>query len=100
MCGGAIISDFIPPAQSQRVTAGLLWPDLKKSISGKRFYASRRLRSGIFGLEDDFETDFQEFKDESDVDDDEDMVDSKPFAFSAGKSSSTRGKTPLFVLGS
>lgn len=91
MCGGAIISDFIPAARSQRVTADLLWPDLKKSSSGKRFYAGRPLRSEIFGLEDDFEADFQEFKDESDVDDDEDMVDSKPFAFSAGKSSSTRG---------
>ena len=91
MCGGAIISDFIPAARSQRVTADLLWPALKKSSSGKRFYAGRPLRSEIFGLEDDFEADFQEFKDESDVDDDEDMVDSKPFAFSAGKSSSTRG---------
>lgn len=91
MCGGAIISDFIPAARSQRVTADLLWPDLKKSSSGKRFYAGRPLRSEIFGLEDDFEADFQEFKDESDVDDDEDMADSKPFAFSAGKSSSTRG---------
>lgn len=91
MCGGAIISDFIPPARSQRVTADLLWPDLKKTSSGKRFYAGRPLRSDIFGLGDDFEADFQEFKDESDVDDDEDMVDSKPFAFSAAKSSSTRG---------
>ncbi|KAM5579657.1 ethylene-responsive transcription factor RAP2-12 [Rosa sericea] len=94
MCGGAIISDFIPPTRSRRVTADFLWPDLKKSSSGRRFAGGGRpLRSEIHGLDDDFEADFQEFKDESDVDDDEEMVDSKPFAFSAGKttSSATRG---------
>ncbi|XP_004303745.1 PREDICTED: ethylene-responsive transcription factor RAP2-12-like [Fragaria vesca subsp. vesca] len=88
MCGGAIISGFIPPTRSRRVTADFLWPDLKKSSSGKRFSSGGRpLRSEIFGLDDDFEADFQEFKDDSDVDDDEDMLDSKPFAFSAGKPS-------------
>ncbi|XP_050383857.1 ethylene-responsive transcription factor RAP2-12-like [Argentina anserina] len=88
MCGGAIISDFIPPTRSRRVTADFLWPDLKKSSSGKRFSAGGRPRgSGILGLDDDFEADFQDFKDESDVDDDEDMLGSKPFAFSAGKPS-------------
>jgi len=38
-------------------------------------------------LDDDFEADFQDFKDDSDVDDDEDVLDSKLFAFSAGKPS-------------
>ncbi|KHG20734.1 Ethylene-responsive transcription factor RAP2-12 -like protein [Gossypium arboreum] len=36
MCGGAIISDFIPPARLRRLTADYLWPDLKKSGSKKR----------------------------------------------------------------
>ncbi|XP_059287674.1 ethylene-responsive transcription factor RAP2-12-like [Lycium ferocissimum] len=58
MCGGAIISDLIPPPRSsRRLTAEYLWgfSDLKK---------------------DDFEADFQQFKD---CDDD---LDVKPFAFS------------------
>ncbi|KAL6204108.1 hypothetical protein ACLB2K_021377 [Fragaria x ananassa] len=50
MCGGAIISGFIPPTRSRRVTADFLWPDLKKSSSGKRFSSGgrplRRLSSG------------------------------------------------------
>nr|AUZ96384.1 AP2 domain class transcription factor [Malus domestica] len=94
MCGGAIISDFIAPAaRSRRLTADYLWPDLKKPSSGKRF--SKPLRSEIVDLDDDFEADFQEFKDESDVDEDDEMVDFKPSAFSAGKPSSARGSTAV-----
>lgn len=92
MCGGAIISDFIAPTRS-RLTADYLWPDLKKSSSGKRF--SKPLRPEIVDLDDDFEADFQEFKDESDVDEDDDMVEAKPSAFSAGKPSSARSKPYL-----
>ncbi|KAI4329037.1 hypothetical protein L6164_021344 [Bauhinia variegata] len=90
MCGGAIISEFIPatPVRSRRLTADYLWPDLKKSSSGRHF--SKLLRPEIIDLGDDFEADFREFKDDSDidVDDDEDfMVDVKPFTFSAAKPS-------------
>ncbi|GMI77838.1 ETHYLENE RESPONSE FACTOR 74, related to AP2 12 [Hibiscus trionum] len=85
MCGGAIISDFIPPARSsRRLTADFLWPDLKKSGFKKR--SGRRYSKPAIDLDDDFETDFQEFKDEgSDVDD----YDVKPFAFSAAKKSAS-----------
>ena len=88
MCGGAIISDFIPATaagKSRRVTADCLWPDLKKSVSGKRF--SKPLRPEVVTLDDDFEADFREFKDDSDIDEAEDdvdlLVDAKPFAFTA-----------------
>ncbi|KAK9280970.1 hypothetical protein L1049_003861 [Liquidambar formosana] len=90
MCGGAIISDFIPPSRSCRVTADYLWPDLKKSApsSGNSRY-SKPARSDIVDVddEDDFEADLQAFKDESD-DEEEDV---KPFAFNASKPRSSRG---------
>lgn len=90
MCGGAIISDFIPsPTERRRLTADYLWPDLKKKSgskggSGKRY--SKQI--SVIDLDDDFEADFQEFKDdESDADEfgyvDDVMADIKPFAFSA-----------------
>ncbi|KAK7285687.1 hypothetical protein RJT34_20465 [Clitoria ternatea] len=66
MCGGAIISDFIPAAvtaRSRRLTAEFLWPDLNKRSSGNP------LRPGVIDLDDDFEADFREFKDDSDIDD-------------------------------
>ncbi|KAI9085820.1 hypothetical protein K1719_032234 [Acacia pycnantha] len=79
MCGGAIISDFIPAAvvaaagrgggRARRCTADYLWPNLNKIGSA----------------------DFREFKDDSDIDVDEDDVDVKPFASSAIKPS----KKPL-----
>lgn len=83
MCGGAIISDFIPPTRSRRVTADFLWPNLKKSISGNRF--SKPLWDDN---NDEFEADFNDFKDDvSDVDDEEEVVvaDVKPYAFSAAR---------------
>ncbi|CAN8321895.1 unnamed protein product [Cochlearia groenlandica] len=58
MCGGAIISDFIPPPSSRRVTSEFLWPDLKKNSSKKK-------RSSFFDLDDDFEADFHGFNDDS-----------------------------------
>ncbi|CAD5185771.1 unnamed protein product [Musa acuminata subsp. malaccensis] len=70
MCGGAIISDFIPlaTAASQRVMAEHLWPGLEK---GKQ--TTRRRRRGVEvpdddDDDDDFEADFQEFSDETQVD--------------------------------
>nr|GMC50011.1 ethylene-responsive transcription factor RAP2-12-like [Ipomoea batatas] len=83
MCGGAIISDFKPPSRSsRRLTADLLWgrADLsggkKSNTSGSHY--SKPLRSELVVLDDDFEADFQDFKDHS-----YGQVDAKPFAFSA-----------------
>lgn len=79
MCGGAIISDFIPTAKSRRLTADYLWPDLKKAKKAKK--------SAVEINDDaDFEADFQEFNEtgvESDDDDDDvvEIADPKPFFF-------------------
>lgn len=96
MCGGAVISDFIPTGRSHKLTADYLWPDLngagaKKVNSGY----SKPLRSGIINVDDDdddeaFEADFLEFKDESD----EDISvteDFKPFSFGVFKSKLSSG---------
>lgn len=83
MCGGAIISGFIPPTRSRRVTGEHLWPNLKKPAFGNQF--SKPVKSDIIDIDDDFETDFQHFKDDSDLDFDvEELVDIKPLSFSAG----------------
>jgi len=75
MCGGAIISDFIPagPAgRSRRVTADILWPDLKKRFSNPL-------------LDDDFEAGFREFKDDSEIEDDDDEDEDVDFMVLGGK---------------
>ncbi|KAK4349786.1 hypothetical protein RND71_029099 [Anisodus tanguticus] len=85
MCGGAIISDYIAPNRtSRRLTAELLWGniDLIKKQKNPSNYHSKHLRSEVVDLDDDFEADFQDFKELSDVE-----VDVKPFAFSASKHS-------------
>lgn len=88
MCGGAIISDIVPPARSsRRLTSELLWGHANLTSAGGRnkkssgsFY-SRGMRSANFDLDDEFEADFQEFK-ECDDDDEVEEVDVKPpFAF-------------------
>ncbi|KAI3786227.1 hypothetical protein L1987_45362 [Smallanthus sonchifolius] len=68
MCGGAILSDIIAPTanRSRRLTADLLW--------NTNNYLSKPPRSDAY---DEFEADFQGFKDQVEVD--------KPFAFSASK---------------
>ncbi|KAJ0249311.1 AP2/ERF domain-containing protein [Hirschfeldia incana] len=72
MCGGAIISEFIPPPKSRRVTSEFIWPDLKKKS---------KKRSSFFDLDDEFEADFKGFKDDdSSFDCDTDV---KPFVFAA-----------------
>lgn len=87
MCGGSIISDYIDPSRtSRRLTAEFLWGrfDLGKKQKNPNNYHSKakHLRSEVV---DDFEADFQDFKELSD---DEDVqVDVKPFAFSASKHS-------------
>ena len=97
MCGGAIISDYIPTG---RVTADHLWPDLAKGKSKKGGSGySKPLRSGaVVDLDNDdddkdFEADFLEFKDESD---DEISVihDVKPFANRASKPKAPHGIIP------
>ncbi|THU53183.1 hypothetical protein C4D60_Mb10t11700 [Musa balbisiana] len=68
MCGGAIISDFIPlaTAASRRVMAEHLWPGLEK---GKQTRGRRRRGVEVpDDDDDDFEADFQEFSDETQVD--------------------------------
>ncbi|XVE51793.1 hypothetical protein DITRI_Ditri02bG0070000 [Diplodiscus trichospermus] len=89
MCGGAIISNFILPTQSRRLTADYLWPDLIKSGSKKG--SAKRYSKTVIDLDDDIEVDFQEFKDEEpDVDDyDHVLADVKSFAFSATKKPSS-----------
>ncbi|OIW20780.1 hypothetical protein TanjilG_23146 [Lupinus angustifolius] len=78
MCGGAIISDFIPAdgaalGMSRRVTADILWPNLRKKTR-KKF--SKLLRPETVVLNDDFEDDFRNFKDDSDIEDDDEFMES------------------------
>ncbi|KAG8380210.1 hypothetical protein BUALT_Bualt07G0169700 [Buddleja alternifolia] len=92
MCGGAIISDFIPPASrsSRRLTSDLLWGGASANLNTKK-KNPRKYQSNppIIDLDDDFEADFQEFKDYSD---DEKEIDSKKnFAFSASIKSGFKG---------
>lgn len=114
MCGGAIISDFIPAAavaaagrggRSRRLTADYLWPDLSKLVGSDRKFCKPLKTESVIDLDDDFEADFREFKDDSDVDVDEDddddlVIDVKPFAVSGGKASKrsilSRGKLCFF----
>ncbi|KAF2580417.1 hypothetical protein F2Q68_00003423 [Brassica cretica] len=80
MCGGAIISDFIPSPRSRRVTSEFIWPDQKKK---------KKKRPSFSDFDYEFEADFQGFKDDSsfDCDDDFDVdfffADVKPFVFTA-----------------
>lgn len=87
MCGGAILSDLIPPPR--RVTAGDLWLEKtkKQQQQKKKNKGARRLPLRQ-EEEDDFEADFEEFEvDSGDSDlelgeeDDDDVVEIKPAAF-------------------
>lgn len=97
MCGGSIISDFIQPSRSsRRLTAELLWgsgADLIGTQKNKKKnptnYYSKPLRSGIVDFDDEFEADFQDFKDHSD-DEIVELEDVKPFAFSSAELSGNR----------
>ncbi|XP_072973691.1 ethylene-responsive transcription factor 1-like [Typha angustifolia] len=87
MCGGAIISDFIPTPASRRVTAECLWPGRKNKKNNK----GRRSR-----IEEDFEADFREFNDESgeeDESEEEEQLDVKPFASAPKVPFSREGST-------
>lgn len=97
MCGGAIISGYIPPTgnlRSRRLTAEYLWSELKRS--GNKKYSKPI-------VDDDFEADFQGFNDEEvkseleeddDVDVDTDLLaDVKPLSFSSpAPSQKSRGE--------
>jgi EREBP-like factor len=97
MCGGAIISDIIAPARSRRLTtADFLWPSDAKKKNNPSNYFSKPLRSEIVDLGDDFEADFQDFKDYSEGEDENDDV-VKPFAFSASKSGLSHGSRSTSV---
>ena len=92
MCGGAVISDYIPPGVTRRLTADYLWPDLNsaKTNKGNSGY-SKPLRSKDDDDYDDtdadkaFEADFLDFKDESDEETFMKSKDSKPFSFGVFK---------------
>lgn len=85
MCGGAIISDFIPTSRTRRLTADYPWHNPKKNPQN---YHSKPVRSEVVDVDNDFEADFQEFNDHSDFDED---IDIKPFAFTSSKSSFSTG---------
>ncbi|KAK4479196.1 hypothetical protein RD792_014707 [Penstemon davidsonii] len=101
MCGGAIISDLLAPEgrPSRRLTADLLWGSGAAGLKKKNLwnYHSKPLRSEpIVDLDDDFEADFQDFKDLSD---DEGEIDvKKPFGFSATKKSTFKGNDSYFIF--
>ncbi|XP_074592099.1 ethylene-responsive transcription factor 1-like isoform X2 [Curcuma longa] len=86
MCGGAIISDFIPTAQW--VTSDYLWPELKTggASGARRKRIGRRRAAAAEVTEDDFEADFREFDAEAmefGAGDEVQMVEAKPFAFTS-----------------
>ncbi|WJZ94214.1 hypothetical protein VitviT2T_013091 [Vitis vinifera] len=80
MCGGAIISDFIPASRCRRVDEDY-FPALKKRTSGNHCSKSLWSEAVEDDDDDDFEADFLGFKDDSDDEED----DIKPSAFSAAK---------------
>ncbi|KAI3833535.1 hypothetical protein MKW98_024534 [Papaver atlanticum] len=93
MCGGAIISDFIPPSRIRKLTADFLWgpnSKTKKNAAGRRNFYTKP--SSLIEDDADFEADFQEFKDDDESDQEYDQHKQqqqqvvKSFAFNASKS--------------
>ncbi|CAL9753844.1 unnamed protein product [Musa acuminata subsp. burmannicoides] len=84
MCGGAIISDFIPAARSWWLASeNVLWPDLKNGSKKKKKKKDGRRRA-VEEAEDDFDALFQEFNEEygrSKNDEEVELVDHKHCAF-------------------
>ncbi|KAI3463198.1 hypothetical protein Pfo_019861 [Paulownia fortunei] len=95
MCGGAIISNLVPPASrsSRRLTADLLWGSAAAGLKKKKNpgnYHSKPLRYlPTIDLYDEFEADFQDFEDYTD--DEEEIDVKKTFAFSASKNPGFKG---------
>jgi hypothetical protein len=77
MCGGAILSDIIPPPR--RVTGGHLWQTGKKKRSLGDAAVARRRRVPEEEEFEEFEADFQGFEEAEIWSDDE----AKPFAAAA-----------------
>ncbi|KAK8930967.1 Ethylene-responsive transcription factor 1 [Platanthera zijinensis] len=75
MCGGAIISDFIPSARSR------LSADPVKKKKSRSWY-----------FDDDFEADFEEFEEEEDEAAEEELFQIKPFTFRPKPANLPRGK--------
>ncbi|KAJ4791683.1 hypothetical protein LUZ62_042929 [Rhynchospora pubera] len=63
MCGGAIITDFIPTPASRHVTAEHLWPDQNSGRNKKNKSKKGNKNKTVDYEEDDFEADFKEFDD-------------------------------------
>lgn len=80
MCGGAIISDFIPPVTSRKLTADYLWGNLSKA---KTESSKNKKKNRSFEVEDDFEADFNDFNDDSGEEEGSVVLDAKPFEFRA-----------------
>ncbi|CAN4098559.1 unnamed protein product [Withania somnifera] len=67
MCGGAIISDLVPPSRiSRQLTAELLWgnADLSKKKKKPRNHYSKPLKPSFIHLDDEFEAHFQDYCDD------------------------------------
>jgi hypothetical protein len=105
MCGGAVLSDIIPPPR--RVAAGHLWPEKKQKRKAGEGRKGRRPRRGVDEEElsevegEDFDADFDEFEVDSGESEIESDVVVKQFA--AARSGAIRGKgkesaRPGFVL--
>lgn len=86
MCGGAILANLTKQPGTRRLTERALWPEKKKAKRGGG--GGRRYPAGFVEEDDDdFEADFEEFEvnsGESDLElgqeDDDDVVEIKPFA--------------------
>ncbi|KAJ1298504.1 hypothetical protein BS78_01G458600 [Paspalum vaginatum] len=88
MCGGAILSELIPPTRrvaSKPVTADHLWP------AGSKKACSGRNKAHHHAATDDFEAAFEEFDDDIDMDEeDEEVVEDHHFVFSSSKPAFSR----------
>lgn len=99
MCGGAIISDLVPPLSrlSRRLTADLLWGNAAADLNKKKNpvnYHSKPLRSQpTVDLDDEFEADFKDFQDYSY--DEENISVRKPLSVPASKNPAFKGNGNL-----
>lgn len=99
MCGGAIISYFDPlvSRSSRRVTAELLWGSAAVDLNKKRGGNSPAKRSRpIAGSYDDFETDFENFRDGTD--DEGEIKVKMPVAQAVSKNPGSKGNGHSFFF--
>ncbi|GJN30481.1 hypothetical protein PR202_gb18790 [Eleusine coracana subsp. coracana] len=99
MCGGAILSEFIPARVHRRLTAATLWPATERTATtgdGKRKQAAAVADNdpaSDLTDDDEFEAEFQLFED----DDDEEEEESSPAALSEPGASRPRAPPSLAV---